>query len=66
MPGLQRRGGASRGVESIAGLAYEFTGDAAHDREMVRRFAGRYGIDYELLLAGISDNTTCSKLKSNR
>jgi thiol-disulfide isomerase/thioredoxin len=48
-----------QGLE-IVGLAYEFTGDAARDREMVRRFAKRYGIDYTLLLAGVSDKPKAS------
>jgi thiol-disulfide isomerase/thioredoxin len=48
-----------RGLE-IVGLAYEFTGDAARDREMVRRFAKRYGIGYTLLLAGVSDKKKAS------
>ena len=48
-----------RGLE-IVGLAYEFTGDAARDREMVRRFAQRHGIDYTLLLAGVSDKKKAS------
>ncbi len=43
-----------RGLE-IVGLAYEFTGDPERDRRQVRRFAERYGIDYPLLLAGVSD-----------
>ena len=41
----------------IVGLAYEFTGEPERDREQVRRFAARYGIEYPLLLAGISDKT---------
>ena len=48
-----------QGLE-IVGLAYEFTGNAARDREMVRRFAKRYGIDYPLLLAGVSDKAKAS------
>lgn len=43
-----------QGLE-IVGLAYEFSGDTDRDREMVRRFANRFGIDYPLLLAGTSD-----------
>ena len=39
----------------IVGLAYEFTGDPERDREMLRRFAARYNIEYPLLLAGTSD-----------
>jgi thiol-disulfide isomerase/thioredoxin len=48
-----------QGLE-IVGLAYEFTGNAARDREMVRRFAKRYGIAYTLLLAGVSDKAKAS------
>jgi len=48
-----------RGLE-IVGLAYEFTGNAARDRAMVRRFANHYGITYTLLLAGISDKKKAS------
>jgi thiol-disulfide isomerase/thioredoxin len=48
-----------RGLE-IVGLAYEFTGNAARDREMVRRFANHYGITYTLLLAGVSDKQKAS------
>jgi thiol-disulfide isomerase/thioredoxin len=48
-----------RGLQ-IVGLAYEFTGNAARDREMVRRFAKRYGITYTLLLAGVSDKKKAS------
>jgi thiol-disulfide isomerase/thioredoxin len=44
----------------IVGLAYEFTGNAARDREMVRRFAKRHHIDYTLLLAGVSDKAKAS------
>jgi thiol-disulfide isomerase/thioredoxin len=49
----------AKGLE-IVGLAFEFTGDAARDREMVRRFAQRYGIKYTLLLAGVSDKQKAS------
>jgi thiol-disulfide isomerase/thioredoxin len=49
----------AKGLE-IVGLAFEFTGDAARDREMVRRFAQRYGIHYTLLLAGVSDKQKAS------
>ena len=49
----------AQGLE-IIGLAYEFTGDAARDREMVRRFARRHQIRYTLLLAGLSDKAKAS------
>ncbi|MEA2239476.1 MAG: hypothetical protein QOC81_4200 [Thermoanaerobaculia bacterium] len=48
-----------QGLE-IVGLAYELTGNAARDREMVGRFAKRHGIDYTLLLAGVSDKAKAS------
>ena len=51
---------AERGLE-IVGLAFEMTGDAARDREFVRRFAARHGIEYPLLLAGTSDKAAASK-----
>ncbi len=43
-----------RGLE-IIGLAYEFTGEAARDSEFMRRYGRRYGLEFPLLLAGISD-----------
>ncbi len=43
-----------QGLE-IVGLAYEFSGDPERDRVMVRKFAKRHGIEYPLLLAGVSD-----------
>jgi thiol-disulfide isomerase/thioredoxin len=45
---------AGRGLE-IVGLAYEFTGDPERDREQVRRYGERHGIEFPLLLAGTSD-----------
>lgn len=48
-----------QGLE-IVGLAYEFTGNAERDREMVRRFGVRYGIDYPLLLAGTNDKAAAA------
>ncbi|MEM7588145.1 MAG: TlpA disulfide reductase family protein [Acidobacteriota bacterium] len=43
-----------QGLE-IVGLAYEFSGDPERDRVVVGKFAERHGIEYPLLLAGISD-----------
>ena len=43
-----------RGLE-IVGLAYEFTGEVERDREQVRRYAVRHGVEFPLLLAGLSD-----------
>jgi thiol-disulfide isomerase/thioredoxin len=49
-----------RGLE-VVGLAYEVSGNPERDREMVRRYATRHGIDYPLLLAGTSDKAEASK-----
>ena len=49
-----------RGLE-IVGLAYEFSGNPERDRVVVRRFAERYGIEYPLLLAGISDKAAAAE-----
>jgi thiol-disulfide isomerase/thioredoxin len=48
-----------QGLE-IVGLAYELTGRASRDREMVERFAKRHNIGYTLLLAGVSDKAKAS------
>ena len=39
----------------IVGLAFEFSGDSERDRRVLRRYAERHGIEYPLLLAGVSD-----------
>ena len=44
----------NRGLE-IVGLAYEVTGDSAIDGRQLRIFKEKFGISYELLLAGIND-----------
>jgi thiol-disulfide isomerase/thioredoxin len=49
-----------RGLE-IVGLAYEYSGDTDRDRVFVRRFAERHGVDYPLLLAGISDKEAAAE-----
>ncbi len=46
---------------SIVGLAYEFSGDTSRDTRVLRRFAERYGIEYPLLLAGISDKEAAAQ-----
>ncbi len=46
---------------SIIGLAYEFTGDPARDARVLGRFAERYGIEYPLLLAGVSDKAAAAE-----
>jgi thiol-disulfide isomerase/thioredoxin len=49
-----------QGLE-VVGLAYEFTGDVERDRLQVGRFAERHGVDYTLLLAGISDKAAAAE-----
>ncbi len=44
----------------VVGLAYEFTGDVGCDRRMMRLYAKRHGLEFPLLLAGISDKTAAS------
>lgn len=44
----------ARGLE-IVGLAYEVTGDSAADGRQLRVFREKFGINYDLLLAGIND-----------
>lgn len=50
-----------RGLE-IVGLAFEVTGDDERDREFVRRYAERHGIEYPLLLAGSSDKAAAANV----
>jgi len=45
----------------IVGLAYELTGNRERDARQVRRFAERHGIEYTLLLAGVSDKEEAGK-----
>lgn len=42
-----------RGLE-VVGLAFEVTGDPAQDLPLVRRYRDKFGIEFPLLLAGIS------------
>ncbi|MEM9293749.1 MAG: TlpA disulfide reductase family protein [Acidobacteriota bacterium] len=51
---------ADQGLE-IVGLAYEHSGDLERDRTMVQRFAERHGIEYPLLVAGISDKSAAGE-----
>jgi thiol-disulfide isomerase/thioredoxin len=44
----------ARGLE-IVGLFFEYTGDAARDREQIRIFTRRHQIRYPMLLAGTTD-----------
>ena len=50
----------SRGL-SILGLAFEMTGNFERDARQVRRFIQRHGIEYPILLAGLSDKAAASK-----
>lgn len=50
----------NQGLE-VVGLAYEFSGDAKRDGAVVKRFAERYGIEYPLLLAGVSDKAKAAE-----
>lgn len=49
-----------RGLE-IIGLAYEETGDPEADRKSVRTFARHHGLDYPLLLAGLSNRRAAAQ-----
>ena len=51
---------SSDGLE-IIGLAFEFSGDLDRDRRVLRKFKGRYDIDYPLLIAGISDKAEAAR-----
>ncbi|MFQ5502223.1 MAG: TlpA disulfide reductase family protein, partial [Phycisphaerae bacterium] len=46
---------------SILGLAFEVTGDFERDARQVRRFIRRHGIEFPVLLAGLSDKKEASK-----
>lgn len=48
-----------RGLE-LVGLAFEMTGDEQRDRRFVSRYAERHGLEFPLLLAGISDKAQAS------
>ena len=50
----------SRGL-SIVGLAFELTGDFERDAEQVRRYAEHHGIEFPLLVAGMSDKQQASE-----
>ena len=51
---------ADEGLE-VVGLAFEFSGDPERDRRILGRYAKRHGIEYPLLLAGVSDKAEASK-----
>ncbi|RMH25117.1 MAG: TlpA family protein disulfide reductase [Planctomycetota bacterium] len=44
----------------ILGLAYEVTGDDARSRRQVERFRARYGVPWEIVIAGTSDKDQAS------
>ncbi len=46
---------------SIVGLAFEYSGKFERDARQVRKFAKRYGVEYPLLVAGVSDKQAASK-----
>jgi thiol-disulfide isomerase/thioredoxin len=48
-----------RGLE-IVGVAFEATGDTAHDAGLVRRYRVKHGIDFPILLGGISEQEVVS------
>ncbi|MDX1645196.1 MAG: TlpA disulfide reductase family protein [Thermoanaerobaculia bacterium] len=49
-----------QGLE-IVGIAYEFTGDPERDRRQLRRYAERHGINFTLLLGGVSDKRAAAE-----
>ena len=49
-----------RGLDMI-GLAFEFTGDVARDTTVLRRYGEYHGIEFPLLLAGVSDKQEAAK-----
>ena len=51
---------ADRGL-SIVGLAFEMTGDFERDAQQVRTYADYHGIEFPLLLAGLSDKDEASR-----
>lgn len=59
LAGWQRRH-RDRGLQ-IVGLAYEETGDPEADRRSVRVFARHHGLEYPLLLAGLSNREAAAK-----
>ena len=46
---------------SIVGLAFEMTGDFERDARQVRTFADHHGIEFPLLVAGLSDKDEASQ-----
>jgi len=50
----------ARGLEAIE-LMYEYSGDFQQAAEAVKRFKEKFGIEYELLIAGVSDKDKASE-----
>jgi len=48
-----------RGLE-IVGVAFEATGDTAHDAGLVRRYRQKHGIEFPLALGGVSEQEVVS------
>lgn len=46
---------------SILGLAFELSGEVNRDAKQVKRFAAMHGVEYPLLIAGVSDREKASK-----
>jgi thiol-disulfide isomerase/thioredoxin len=46
---------------SIVGLAFEMTGEFERDAEQVRRYAKHHGLQFPLLVAGVSDKALASE-----
>ncbi|TFG50546.1 MAG: TlpA family protein disulfide reductase [Gemmatimonadales bacterium] len=53
------RDNRDRGLE-VVGVAFEATGDTAHDAGLVRRYREKHGIEFPLLLGGISEQEVVS------
>ncbi|HSR68931.1 MAG TPA: TlpA disulfide reductase family protein [Acidobacteriota bacterium] len=53
-----------QGLE-VVGLAFELTGDAERDKEYVRKYARRHGIEFPLLLAGTSNKSAAGEKLSD-
>ncbi|GJM07892.1 MAG: hypothetical protein DHS20C11_01680 [Lysobacteraceae bacterium] len=51
----------AQGLE-IVGLAFEYSGDIERDRQMLKRYRERHGIEFPLLLAGTSDKLDAAEV----
>jgi peroxiredoxin len=50
---------AARGLE-VVGVAFEATGDTAHDATLVRRYREKHHLEFPLLLGGTSEQEVVS------